>query len=200
MARGKANKTGRSPPNDHFTLMFRATLETPAWVALSTAAKALYPFVKLEWSGPNSNNNGRIRFSYRQAAKALGVSVNTAMRAFQDLVAKGFLVVTEMGALGSDGDARGPCYEVTELNLPAKPKGSGRCLFRQWQEGKDFTVPKHHKNNPTGRNGRKTPSSKSTRSHLQNEDETPEPALKPAFAVFKMVTNWPQPHMRPSPI
>ena len=91
--------------------MFRATLQSPAWAALSTTAQALYPFVKLEWRGPNSNNNGRIQFSYRQAAKALGVSVNTAMRAFHDLVAKGFLVVTEMGALGSDGDARGPSYD-----------------------------------------------------------------------------------------
>jgi hypothetical protein len=198
MARGKANKKGRNAPSEHFTKMVRVVLQTPAWPALSSAAQALYPFIKLEWRGPKANNNGRIQFSYRQAAKAIGVSVNTAMRAFHDLQAKGFLLVIEMGTLGLDGDARGPCYEVTELEMPGRPNGSGRDLFRQWQEGKDFPVPKHPKNNPTGRNGRKSPSSKSTRSLLQNEDETPLDAPKPVFAVFKMTTNWPQPHLRPS--
>lgn len=198
MARSKANRTGRNAPSEHYTKMFRTVMQTPAWAALSSTAKALYPFVKLEWHGPNYNNNGQIRFSYRQAAKALGIEPNTAMRAFHDLLAKGFLVITEYGMLGSDGDARGPSYEITEIEMPGKPKGSGRDLFRQWQEGKDFPFPRHHKNNPTGRNGRKSPSSKSTRSHLQNEDETPPDAPKPVFAVFKMTTNWPKPHLRPS--
>lgn len=142
MARRKANRTGRTPSSEHYTKMFRTTLETPAWVSLSASAQALYPFVKLEWHGPNFNNNGRIRFSYRQAATALGITPNTAMRAFHDLLAKGFLVVTEMGALGLDGDARGPSYEVTEIAMPGRPKGSGRELFRQWREGRDFPVPK----------------------------------------------------------
>lgn len=178
--------------------MFRATLLAPAWAALSPSAQALYPFIKLEWHGPNFNNNGRIRFSYRQAAKALGATPNTAMRAFHDLLAKGFLVVTEMGALGLDGDARGPTYEVTEIEMPGKPKGSGRELFRQWREGKDFPVPKHHQNNPAGRNGRKIPSSESRRSYPQNEDEVRAPAQKSTFAVLKMATSWPHPHMQPS--
>jgi hypothetical protein len=198
MARRKANKTGRSTPVEHYTKMFRAVMQTPAWAALSSSAQALYPFVKLEWHGPNFNNNGCIRFSYRQAAKALGIEPNTAMRAFHDLLAKGFLVVTEMGALGSDGDARGPSYEVTEIEMPGRPKGSGRDLFRQWLEGRDFPVPMHHKNNPTGRNGRRVPSSKPRRPHLQNKDETPPLAPKPVFAVLKMATFSPQPHMRPS--
>lgn len=198
MARGKANKTGRTPSSEHFTKMFRATLQTPAWAALSASAQALYPFVKLEWHGPSFNNNGRIRFSYRQAAKALGATPNTAMRAFHDLLAKGFLVVTEMGALGLDGDARGPSYELTEVEMPGRPKGSGRELFRQWREGEDFPVPKHHQNNPAGRNGRRTPSSKVTRSCLQNEDEPPMSATKPAFTVLRMTTISPHPHMQPS--
>lgn len=198
MARGKANRTGRSPPSEHYTKMFRSTLQTPAWAALSASAQALYPFIKLEWHGPNFNNNGRIRFSYRQAAKALGATPNTAMRAFHDLVAKGFLVVTEMGALGLDGDARGPSYEVSEIEMPGKPKGSGRELFRLWREGKDFPVPKHHQNNPVGKNGRKAPSSKVIRSYLQNEDEPPAYAPKPAYNVVKMATFSPRPHMQPS--
>lgn len=198
MARSKVNKTGRNEPSEHYTKMFRAVMRAPAWAALSSSAQALYPFVKLEWRGPNANNNGRIQFSYRQAATAMGVSTNTSMHAFRDLVAKGFLVVTEMGALGSDGDARGPSYEVTELAMPGRPKGSGRELFRQWLDGKDFDVPKHPKNNPTGKNGRRIPSSKSRRSHLQNEDEPPPIVPKPALPIFKMATFSPQLHMQPS--
>ena len=198
MARSKANKTGRNAPSEHFTKMVRVVLQTPAWPALSSAAQAIYPFIKLEWHGPKANNNGRIQFSYRQAAKAIGVSVNTAMRAFHDLQAKGFLVVTEMGALGLDGDARGPCYEVTELEMPGRPNGSGRYLFHQWREGKDFPVPKHPKNNPTGKNGRRIPSSKSRRPHLQNEDETPPAIPKLALPVSKMATFSAKLHMQPS--
>lgn len=198
MARRKADRTGRSPPSEHYTKMFRSTLEAPAWTALTSSAKALYPFIKLEWRGPSANNNGRIQFSYRQAARALDVTPNTAMRAFHDLQAKGFLVVTEMGALGSDGDARGPCYEVTELNMPGLPNGSARALYHQWQKGRDFPVPKHQKNNPTGRNGRRIPSSKLRRSHRQNEDETHPPPLKTAFPVVKKATISPQPYIRPS--
>lgn len=197
MARGKANKTGRNAPSEHFTKMVRVVLQTPAWPALSATAQALYPFVKLEWRGPSANNNGRIQFSYRQATKAIGVSVNTAMRGFHELQAKGFLVATEMGTLGLDGDARSPSYEVTELEMPGRPKGSGRDLFRQWREGKDFPVPKHPKNNPAGKNGRKIPSSKFRRSLLQNEDEVPPAVPKPALPVIKTTTFSAQLHMQP---
>lgn len=178
--------------------MMRATLQTPAWAALSTSAQAIYPFVKLEWRGPNANNNGRIQFSYRQAAKATGVTPNTAMRGFHDLQAKGFLVVTEMGALGIDGDARGPSYEVTEIEMPGRPKGSGRDLFRQWREGKDLPIAKHPKNNPAGKNGRRIPSSKFRRPHLQNDDDAPPVAAKTGLPIIKMATFSPQPDTRPS--
>ncbi|WP_137109751.1 hypothetical protein [Rhodobacter sp. SY28-1] len=198
MAGHKVNKTGRNKPLDHFTKMYRATLQTPAWAALTTSAQALYPFVKLEWRGPNSNNNGHIRFSYRQAAKAIGVSVNTAMHAFHELQAKGFLVVTEMGVLGIEGDARGPSYEVTEIELPGKPRGSGREVFRQWRKGKEFPVAKHPKNNRSGKNGRRIPSSNFRRSHHQKGEETSPCTAKPILPIFKLATFSAQPHVRPS--
>ncbi len=70
-------------------------METPAWRALTLSAQALYPWVRLEWRGAKFNNNGKIRLSVRQAAAKMGCGVNTAARAFQELQAKGFLVVTE---------------------------------------------------------------------------------------------------------
>ena len=63
---------------EHFAQMIRNTMSTEAWRALSPCAQALYPWLKLEWHGPRSNNNGRISLSVRQAAERMGVSINTA--------------------------------------------------------------------------------------------------------------------------
>jgi hypothetical protein len=168
MAR-KPDRTGRNPQT-HFVSFDRAFLETPAWRALSLAGKAVYPFVRLEWHGPNHNNNGKIRLSVRQAAECAGINMNTAARAFQDLQAKGFLIVTRMGCLGSDGEARGPSFEITEHPMPGADRQSARRLFAQWQKGQDFPVVKHNANNPKGVNKSKNPSPKSGQERVQNED------------------------------
>ncbi len=175
---GKADRTGRNDRGEQFTIMIRNVIECPAWAALSTTAQAIYPFIRMEWHGPRSNNNGRIQFSYRQAAKSVGVSLNTAMRGFHDLQAKGFIVVTELGALGVEGVAKGPSYEITEIGLRNSNQHGGRYLFRNWKKGKDFDVALHVKNNPKGINGRKIPSSNFKRSHLQNSDVVQVPIAK----------------------
>lgn len=157
---------------EHWTQMIRSTMETPAWRNLSTTAQALYPWLKFEWRGPKANNNGRIRLSVREAAKRLGVSVNTAGRAFHDLQAKGFLVVTEHARLGLSGEAKSPSYELTELALPHAKPNVGQKLFEKWQAGHDYPVAKAMANNPTGRSQKMKPCRK-------NSDST----------VVKMVTN-----------
>lgn len=152
MGRDKRNE---SRP-EHWTKMLRPTMETEAWRALSPTAQALYPWLKFEWKGPNPNKNGKIRLSVRQAAECLGVSVNTAARAFHDLQAKGFLHVTEGARLGVGGEAKSPAYEITELAMPgsdARP----RKLFEQWRPGHDFPVSKAVANNPTGRRSKTKP-------------------------------------------
>lgn len=146
MGRDRKNEQG----GEHFTKLVRNTMETPAWRALSPTAQALYPWLKLEWRGPQANNNGKIRLSVRQASERLGVSVNTAARAFHDLQAKGFLVVTKPACLGIVGQATCPEYELTEIGLPSGEKRGGRRLYRDWQEGRDFPVRKSPANNPQG--------------------------------------------------
>jgi hypothetical protein len=157
MARGKANKTGRSERPEHFTMMLRSLMEEPAWRALSCTAQALYPWLRLEWKGAQANNNGQIRLSVRQAAERLGVGINTAARAFHDLQAKGFVHITEHARLGLTGEAKSPAYELTEIELPHAPQHGGRRLYRDWQRGHDFPVHKAMANNPTGRRGRAKP-------------------------------------------
>lgn len=158
---------GRDKRNErrgqHFARLLRATMQEPAWGALSTAAQALYPWLLLEWHGPDFNNNGKIRFSVRQASRGMGVGLNAAARAFHELQAKGFIVVVEGARLGLEGQARGPAYEITELGLPHAEGRGGRGLYRQWRPGADFPVHKGRANNPKGRNGKQEPC-------LQNED------------------------------
>lgn len=153
-------------------------METLAWKALSPKAQALYPWLKFEWHGPKSNNNGKIQFSCRQASEALGIGTNAAMYALRELQEKGFIVVTRLGALGVEGEARGPSYELTEIPLPGSERHDGRRLYKNWQEGHDFPVAQHPANNPSGRNGRESPSRNRRQTHLQSGDVQPEPISK----------------------
>ena len=162
---GKADTTGRSDAsgNEHWTKMIRSTMETPAWRALSLSAQALYPWLKLEWRGPKQNNNGDISLSVRQAATRLGVTPDTAGKAFHDLQAKGFLALTKYGTLGSTGEAKAPTYEITEIEMPHSTNRGGRKLFAEWREGKDLPVQKMRPNNPQGMN-------RKAKTHHENHD------------------------------
>lgn len=155
---------GRDRKNENrqekFAKMHLHTMQTEAWRALSPVAQALYPWIKLEWRGPKMNNNGKLRLSVRQAADRLGCSVNTAARAFHDLQAKGFIVVTEGARLGVGGEGKSPAYEVTEIALPGSP--ALRKLYNQWKSGADFPIQKAQVANPTGRNGKRKSRHKNT--------------------------------------
>jgi len=142
----------RSPPGEHFTKLLRHTMEEPAWRALSTTAQALYPWLKLEWRGPDANNNGKIRLSVRQAAARLGVRPDTAAEAFRDLQRKGFIFQTEAASLGVDGEAKSPAYELTELKMPGAER-DGRKIYRNWTPEEEFPVISANANNPKGKNG-----------------------------------------------
>ncbi|MCP4183584.1 MAG: hypothetical protein GY761_09740 [Hyphomicrobiales bacterium] len=151
------NPRKHSNKQEHWTKVLRSTMQEPAWCALTTAAQSLYPWIKLEWHGPEFNNNGKIQLSVRQAASKIGVGLNAASRAFHDLQAKGFLVVTKHARLGLDGNGQSPCYEITELQLPGAEKSGGRKLYQSWKSNQDFPVHKTMTNNPKGKNGKAKP-------------------------------------------
>lgn len=144
MGRDRRNENRR----EQFTKMIRKTMETEAWAALSVQAQALYPWIKLEWHGPKANNNGKLRLSIRQAVRRLGCCKTTAQKAFHELQAKGFIVQTEPAHLGTQGYAKAPAYEVTEIALPGAL--DGRRLFQKWHPGSEFEVIKASVNNRRG--------------------------------------------------
>lgn len=153
MGRDKKNEQR----GEHWTKLVRNMMETPAWRALSPVAQALYPWLRMEWKGPQANNNGKIQFSVRQAATALGVALNTAGRGFHDLQAKGFIAVTKPAQLGLGGEARSPMYELTEIGMPHADVRGGRMLFRDWRPGGDFPIIKAVPHNPKGVGGKTKP-------------------------------------------
>ena len=166
MARRKQSNLG----SEHFTKMVRTTMETTAWRSLSTAAQSLYVWLKLEWHGSSFNNNGKIRLSVRQAAFKIGISINTAARAFHELQAKGFIVVTKHARLGIKGQATSPTFELTELALPHGASTTGRRLYQEWKPDADYPVHKAAVHNPNGRQGKRNPVIKLVTSRHQNRD------------------------------
>ena len=126
-----------------FAPMHLKLMTTPAWRALSTVAQALYPWLILEWKGPKFNNNGKISFSVRQAAEAIGVSRNTAAKGFRELQAKGFIKVKRGASLGVSGHGKCPEYEVTDVPLLENGRVANQN-YLNWVEGKDFEVFKHN--------------------------------------------------------
>lgn len=155
---------GRDRRDEHraeqFTKMIRNMMDTPAWRALTSTAQALYPWVKMEWKGPQNNNNGRISLPVREAAQKMGCNMKTAARGFHDLQAKGFLILTEHGRMGVEGRGAPPTYEITELPPRGSDHSGAKRLYLHWQEGHDYAVRGHAAVNPTGRNGKLTGESK----------------------------------------
>ncbi len=142
---------------EHFTKMTRALMETEAWRSLPLSSQALYVWLKLEWRGPDNNNNGKISLSVRQAAERLGVTRNTVSNGFRELQAKGFIAVITPPKLGDSGVASSPLFELTEISLPTAKGDGGRRLYKQWSEGADFPVIKAPTHNPKGTNGKEKP-------------------------------------------
>ena len=153
MGRDRRNETKSS----HFARLDRNLLEQPAWRALSPTAQALYPWLRLEWRGPQANNNGHISLSVRQASDRLGIGKDAAARAFRDLQARGFLVARHVASLGLGGQAHGTLYELTEIAMPNSDSNQGRRLFKDWREGADYPVIAAPTHNPRGRNSKTKP-------------------------------------------
>ena len=107
MSKDRKDK-GRLPP---FIPLFRETLESPAWRALSHGAKVLYVCLKKRLG---QHNNGRLYLSQRDAKKELGSGSSQIARWFRELQHYGFIVKTAGSGLGLDGKGFAPHWRLTE--------------------------------------------------------------------------------------
>jgi hypothetical protein len=87
--RGYAHRKGRSKAG-RFVKIEHYLLNCAAYRSLDTVARCLYLELKQRYTG---FNNGQIALGVRTAADALGVSKNTAQRAFVALEDRGFIRV-----------------------------------------------------------------------------------------------------------
>lgn len=134
MGRDKRNEKLSS-----FVPMLFRTMDSPAWLALSIHAKALYPALKRR-AGPHGQKNGHFSMSVREAAEYLGTGKNKAQEVFHELQAKGFAVPRQIGALGSSGEGRATVWRLTEIGTPENRTATQE--FMRWAEGADFPVKK----------------------------------------------------------
>jgi hypothetical protein len=93
--RARRARRNRSHDGPNFIQLFRYVLDGPAYVSLSSPARSALIEVVRAYNG---SNNGKIILSVRQLAERMGCAINTAMRALQELVDKGFIEPRVKGA------------------------------------------------------------------------------------------------------
>lgn len=126
MARGRGvNAKGRSK-SEPFIRLHRGVTNSAAWKSLSPVARALLIEV---WARNDGTNNGRIGYSVRDGAQALGVGKSTIARAFTDLEESGFLVCSLRS--GSTLKTR----HASEWELTTEPRDGqpAKALYRTHQ-------------------------------------------------------------------
>lgn len=133
---GKRGKGERLP---QFVPMLIYVLDSPAFMALSPLAQALYLRLKRR-CGIRGARNGEVFYSVREAGEDLNVNKNTIAKAFHDLQGKGFLVPVQIGHLGMTGEGRATIWTMTEHTVDR--------LFLKWTPGADFPVIKGKVNRP----------------------------------------------------
>jgi hypothetical protein len=113
----RARHKDRLPP---FVPLLIATLDAPAWRAMSHGARMLFVALKRRYS-VKLHNNERIFLPQRQAAKELGSHHNQVARWFRELQHYGFILMTTPGYLGVEGKGKAPHWRLTELGTMQDP-------------------------------------------------------------------------------
>src|SRR6476469_8780560 len=91
----RRRQSGDSP--SRFVRMEHWLMRTKSWKSLDCVARAAYLELASRYAGPGTNN-GRIPYSLREMAEALGSSKATAMRALERLQDHGFVAMMRQGA------------------------------------------------------------------------------------------------------
>lgn len=93
----KQDNTGRSKGDDRFVKLPYWLLESPAFMSLSTQARAVLIELMKRYNG---SNNGKLYLSVRDAKERCNVAKDTASRAFHELEERGFVERTSGGDFG----------------------------------------------------------------------------------------------------
>lgn len=130
------NKKGKSKNIQPFVQLFVWLLRSEAWLSLTPQARAVY--VELH-SWYNGSNNGRIGLSVRRAAQRCRVAKDTAARAFDELIDRGFIECTSKGAF-SLKVRHASEWRLTHINCD-KTGRTKDAAFMKWRQEKQNPVP-----------------------------------------------------------
>ena len=85
---------------ESFAALRRRVVRSEAWCSLSAPALKVLVELRLRWRHKDGNNNGQLFVSLRECEKLLRLSRASAVRAFAELEAKGFIIKTRQGEAG----------------------------------------------------------------------------------------------------
>ena len=125
MGKSKRHKEGPYVPLPY------AQLKSPAWRHLSGQAVKLWLELHTRFNG---GNNGQLRLSYAEAGETLGMGKATVQRAYDELVAHGFIVLEKEG---NSYHRRAHEWRLTTKPVQ-KPKGKEMATneWGRWQPPK----------------------------------------------------------------
>jgi hypothetical protein len=129
-----SRKTHREKLRGQFVPLFYETLNSPAYKATSFGARSLFTALRMQFFS-NSNNNGSIFRSLRDAARDIGHKDRSDIANwFRELQHYGLIVQTTAGCLGIDGKGKSPHWRITDL--PTRDKDGQSVLatkdFLKW--------------------------------------------------------------------
>jgi hypothetical protein len=169
-----------------FVALFRHTLKSPAWKALSVGGRAAFVALKTNY---NTNAQNAVFLSSRDAAKELGVHRDTARKWLHELEHYGFIVEVQGAHLGVNGVGKAALYRLTDCGYGGK---SATYDFQNWDgvfydakkqnPVRKFRTPRPKKpdiraQTEIGQNGNKCP----TEPDIRTADECPK---KPDITSF----------------
>ena len=139
----RPNKRGRSRnvPGGFFQIN-RYIFRCPAWRSLKPQARVIYIELTARFNG---TNNGQIALSVRDAAQRCNIAKDTAGRALQELIEKGFIAIVTGGSFGFK------LRHATEYRLTDHPYGEDRAT-------KEFMIWRPENSEPGPKSGQKRPS------------------------------------------
>ena len=118
--------------------LYHWLLRSPAWRSLTPNARAIYLELAARYAGPGSTN-GRISYSVREAAYALGISKATASRALLQLRDRGFIKQMEKGAFNRK-IRHATTWRLTEFGCDVTGELASKDFMR-WTGEKQNPVP-----------------------------------------------------------
>jgi hypothetical protein len=97
-----------------WTALRHEVIDSPAWMAMSFGARALYVALLRQLSYEHFNN-GNVFLSTRDAAEALGARPASVAIWYHELEHYGFIVQTSAGCLGVDGKGKAAHWRLTDM-------------------------------------------------------------------------------------